>query len=103
MELDYVDPDDEEGGYLYIYELPLTCADLQPPVGSQPLRAGPNRGWVTMDPEEGVTAQITVGSTVLNVETDLIPAELARVLGHLVPLDFAVTPSPIPGTGRTPA
>ena len=103
VELDYVDPDDEDGGYLYLYELPLTCADLQPPAGSQPFQAGPNRGWVVADPEEGVTAQIRVDRTVLNVDTDLVPAELARVLGQLVPLDFAVAPAPIPGIGRTRA
>jgi len=101
VELAYVDPDDEEGGYLHLYELPVTCADLQPPPGARPFRAGPNQGWLTEDPEEGVQAQLTVGRTVLQADTDLAPAELARVLAQLVPLDFAVTPTPIRGIGST--
>lgn len=69
----------------------MTCADLQPPAGAQPFRAGPNQGWLTEDPEEGVRGQLTAGRTVLQADTDLVPAELApaelaRVLGQLVPL-----------------
>lgn len=103
VELDYVDPDDDEAGYLYLYELPVTCADLAVPPGASAFRAGPNRGWVGVDPEEGVLAQLTVGRTVVQAETDLPPAELARVLAELRPLDFAVTPAPIAGIGRTRA
>ncbi len=103
VEVDYIDPDDEEAGYLYLFQLPVTCADPKPPAGAQPFRAGANRGWITVDPEDGVQAQLVVGRTVLQADTDLVPAELARVLAQLVPLDFSVTPAGIPGLGRTRA
>ena len=101
--LDYVDPTDEEAGYLYLFELPVTCADQVLPPGAAAYRAGPNRGWLIVDPEAGVMAQLTVGRTVIQAETDMPPAELTRVLGDLRPLDFAVTPNPIAGIGRARA
>ncbi len=103
VELDYVDPDDDESGFLYLYELPVTCADLTVPPGASAFRAGPNRGWLGVDPEEGVTAQLTVGRTVIQAETDLPPAELTRVLAELRPLDLAVPPKPLAGIGRSRA
>ena len=103
VELDYVDPDDDESGYLYLYELPVTCADLSVPLGASAFRAGANRGWLAVDPEVGVTAQLTVGRTVIQAETDLPPAELTRVLAELRPLDLAVTPTSLAGIGRSRA
>ena len=104
VELDYIDPDDPDSGFLYIYELPASCAELEAPRGSRPFTAGRNRGWVD-DSEEGTIAQLVVGTTVLQVETDLEPAELATVLDRPAPLDLAKPPPPLPraGTRRSAA
>ena len=100
VEVDYEDPDDPEDGYLYIYELPRACADLDPPRRSRPFRAGPNSGWIDEDDEDGVRAQLVVGATVLQVDTDLDPAVLATVLSQLVPLDLNKPPTAQPGLTR---
>lgn len=100
VELDYTDPDDDEGGYLTLYQLPASCADPEPQPGSSPFAVPPGQGWVTSDPDEGVRAQIQVGDTVVQAQTDLPPEELAVVLGRLTPLDLDTRPGAIPGIGR---
>jgi hypothetical protein len=100
VELDYTDPHDPEYGYLWLYQVPATCRGLVTPDGAQAFRAGAYRGWVLVDPEYGTFAQVTVGATVVQADTDLTSADLARVLGDLVPLDFAVAPQPLAGVGQ---
>jgi hypothetical protein len=100
VEVDYEDPEDPDSGYLYMYELPGSCADLEPPRRSRPFRAGPNSGWIDDDEEEAVSAQLVVGTTVLQIETDLDPDVLAAVLSQLVPLDVAKPPPGQPGLTR---
>ncbi len=97
VEIDYISPDDEFG-YLYLYQSDIDCADTEAPSESEPFVAGSNRGWIEADAEYGYTfAQIVVGRTVIEADTDLSPEALARVLSQLRTLDFTVEPDPIPG------
>ncbi len=97
VELDYIDPDDESYGYLYLYESASDCADTDAPPDSEPFTAGANRGWIESYDDEFTYAQIVVGGTVITVDTDLSPQSLARVLGQLRALDFSIEPDPIAG------
>ena len=96
-EIDYLDPRDEIQGYLYLAEMAAGCADLEPPPDSTPFVAGSARGWIESYDSEGVFAQIVVGPTVVEIDTDLSAASLARVLAELRPLDLTVEPEPIAG------
>jgi hypothetical protein len=98
VELDYIDPDSEDG-FLWLYELPIDCADLAPERGSVAFPGRP--GWV-LDEDGFVSAQIVVGRTVVQAQTDLEPADLAAVLAELVPFDPARTPGTLPGVGNSP-
>jgi len=97
VEIAYTDPHDEYNGYLYLYEMSLDCGDLTPPPDSEPFSAGPNRGWVESYDEQYVYAQLVVGGTVIDVDSDLPPDSLARVLGQLRSLDLTVEPEAIAG------
>ena len=97
--IDYADPDDPEAGYLYLFEFPVECAEPFEGVGVKPFRAGSYTGGVESD-EEGTFAQITVGKTVIQADTDLSPEDLAVVLGALRPFDLDVTPNPLPDIGK---
>ncbi|HEX7275953.1 MAG TPA: hypothetical protein VF244_01130, partial [Acidimicrobiales bacterium] len=97
VEIDYIDPDAEDG-YLYLYESDVDCADTEAPPDSEPFTAGSNRGWIEADEDGGYAfAQIVVGRTVIEADTDLSPAALAQVLSQLRTLDFTVEPDQIPG------
>jgi hypothetical protein len=100
VEIDYTDPDDPDAGYLTLYELPVSCADLDPPTGSAPFSAGPWRGFID-ESADGNTAQIVVRDTVVQAETDLPSEALVRILGDLVPLDLTKPPAELPGLGPT--
>jgi hypothetical protein len=100
VELDYIEPNDPDNGYLTLYELPKSCGDLALPRGSQPFKAGRATGWVD-ESRDGVTAQILVGDTVVQAETDLPVDGLARILADLVPLNLAATPIALPGFAPT--
>ncbi|MEY2475018.1 MAG: hypothetical protein QOG87_333 [Actinomycetota bacterium] len=103
VELDYIEPDDPDKGYLTLYELPKSCADLEPPRGAEAFQAGRYSGFVD-ESRDGVLAQIVVGDTVVQAETDLPLDALARILADLVPLNLAAPPAPLPGfTPTTPA
>ena len=98
VELDYLDPDDDENGYLTIYEMPPDCPD-HTPIGGTPFTAGPHAGsYVEEDGE--LQAEIVIGGTLVQVQTDLPPSDLAIVLADLLPLDLGVTPAPLPGLGK---
>lgn len=102
VELDYTDPDDLEYGYLTLYQLPTTCAFGDVPEESVPFQAGPHRGWVVADEYEGYAytyAEIVVGQTLVQADTDLSATDLAAVLAELRPLDTTVEPRPLPGLG----
>ncbi len=100
LELDYIEPDDPDRGFLTLYELPKSCADLEPPRGAEPFQAGRYSGFVDETPD-GVLAQIVVGDTVVQAESDLPLDALARILADLVPLDLAAPPAPLPGFAPT--
>ena len=100
VEIDYIDPDDPDAGYLTLYQLPKSCADLDAPRGSQPFRAGRYLGFVEED-AGGALAQIVVGETVVQAETDLPVDGLARILADLIPLDLAVEPIELTGFEAT--
>jgi hypothetical protein len=97
VSLDYIDPGDETFGYLYLYETSPDCTDVTAPEESQPFVAGPNRGWVENVDGEYTYAQIVVGGTVIEADTDLSVDALRRVLSQLRALDLGVTPDPIAG------
>jgi hypothetical protein len=102
VEVDYLDPDDPDSGYLYLFELPTSCADLEPPGDAAPFVVGRATGWIQADEEEGFTfAQVVVGRTVVQADTDLSPADLAAVLAELVPFDPARVPRPLTGIGAS--
>lgn len=96
VELDYIDPDDPDFGYLYLYELAASCADTALPRRAVAFRAGAYQGWILVDVDDGTTAQIIAGRTAIQVETDLSPRSLARVLSDLVALDLTKPPIAIP-------
>jgi hypothetical protein len=98
VELDYVDPDDPDAGYLWIYLLPVSCADLEPPSASGPYPGRP--GWIGSDDDGYTTLQVVVGRTVVQAETDLPADAVVAVLAELVPFDPTVTPRALPGRGR---
>jgi hypothetical protein len=100
VEIDYTDPDDPDAGYLTLYELPVACADLDPPRGSTPFTAGAYQGYIE-ESDGGGTAQIVAGATVVQAETDLPRDDLARILADLVPLDLTKPPAPLDGFGPT--
>jgi hypothetical protein len=96
VELDYVDPDDPDAGFLWIYLLPVSCADLVPPPGSDNYPGRP--GWISED--EGFTdAQVVVGATVVQVQSDLPPDAIVAVLAELVPFDPNRRPGQLEGLG----
>jgi hypothetical protein len=99
VELGYTDPEDEYNGYLSLYEKPADCADVDPPTDSEPFTAGPNRGWIEIVEDGFVYAQLVVGRTVIDIETDLPPASLERILSQLQTVDLTVEPRSIPGLG----
>jgi hypothetical protein len=98
VEIDYTDPTSPDAGYLTIYELAASCADPTAPPGSSAFVAGPYKGFVQVDSGE-TDAQFLVAKTVLQVQTDLTPAQLAQVMAHLVALDLGKAPLPISGLG----
>ena len=99
VEVDYTDPTNADSGYLTMYELAASCANPAAPPGSQPFAAGPYRGFVHV--AEGETdAQFLAGRTVVQVETDLTPSQLAQVMAHLVTLNLAKAPLPLSGLGQ---
>ena len=100
VELDYTDPEDPDEGYLTLYEMPKTCTDMDLPRGAEAFEAGRWRGWVDDSPD-GLLAQILVGDTILQAETDLSADSVARILAELVPLNLAVAPAALPGFGPT--
>jgi hypothetical protein len=100
VEIDYTDPDDPDAGYLYLYLLPKSCADLDAPRGSRPFTAGRYAGYIEEDPS-GALAQIVVGDTVVQAETDLPSDGLARILADLIPLNLAIEPVELTGFETT--
>lgn len=100
VELDYIDPDDPDAGFLYLYELPKKCADLTPPRGASAFKAGRYSGYADED-QDGAMVQIVVGDTVVQAETDLPLDGLARILADLVPLDLKVQPNELTGFEQT--
>src|SRR4029079_8804994 len=97
-EIDYEDATSQDSGYLTMYELAATCADPTAPPGSSAFVAGSYRGFVQVDQGEP-DAQFSAGRTVIQVQTDLTPAQLAQVMARLVPLNLAKAPLPISGLG----
>jgi hypothetical protein len=97
LEIDYVDPEDPDEGYLTLYEFPKSCADLEPPRGARPLASG----WVMETDDDGVLAQLIVGDTVVQAETQLSVEQLGRILSDLVPFDLGAPPAGLPGFGGT--
>ncbi|MEY2569573.1 MAG: hypothetical protein QOE35_4102 [Actinomycetota bacterium] len=100
VEIDYTDPNNADAGYLSLYELPKSCANLTGPRGSKPFKAGRSTGYAQED-ETGALAQIVVGDTVVQADTDLPLDGLARVLADLVPLNLAAKPAALPGFAPT--
>ncbi|MBV8691908.1 MAG: hypothetical protein JOY57_09640 [Actinobacteria bacterium] len=98
VEVDYGDPSSQDTGYLTIYQLAATCADPTAPPGSSAFVAGPYRGFVSSDQGE-TDAQFLAGRTVVQVQSDLSPAQLSQVMAHLVPLNLAKAPLPLSGLG----
>ncbi len=90
VEVDYVDPEDESAGYLYIYMYPAACA-LGALPGSEEFVAGPYRGFSYED-EFGVYYELDVNGTWLEIDTDLPADVLMQMLSNLVPLDLANPP-----------
>jgi hypothetical protein len=99
VQIDYTDPANADSGYLTMFELAAGCANPAPPSGAQPFVAGPYRGFVRVDAGES-DAQFLVGRTVVQVQSDLTPAQLAQVMAHLAPLNLAKAPLPISGLGN---
>lgn len=79
----------EAPGYLNLYQFPQSCA--QPPAGPDviPFRAGKYEGVGLQTPDNGSLAQITVGSSAVQADTDLSLDELSTILDEFVPLRLA--------------
>lgn len=95
-----------ESGFLYLFLLPASCEGLDgSPRGARPFTAGRYRGFAVVD-GPSTFVQLTVGRTVVQADSDLDPADLARLLARLVPLDLAAPPPatlPAIGSGRASA
>lgn len=103
-EIDFDDPDDPDGRYLWIYEMAPACGEETVPKGAKPFVAGGRAGWYRLEDIEGaevLVGNLRVGDTLLAFETDLEPADLAVVLGDLRPLDFAFEPGVLAGVGQS--
>lgn len=103
-EIDFDDPEDPSGQYLWLYQMASSCADAEVPEGARPFVAGGRAGWYTVEDIEGaevLVGNLRIGDTVLAFETDLEPADLALILGTLRPLDFAYEPSVLAGVGQS--
>ncbi|MGH9280995.1 MAG: hypothetical protein ACRD12_23270 [Acidimicrobiales bacterium] len=88
VELDYVDPDDPDEGYLYLWQFEVACADSSVPPGATEVAIGDARGWIQVA-NRAVNGQFVFGSTVVQAHTDLPPSTLASILADLVPLAFS--------------
>lgn len=98
VDLDYIDPASDRTGYLYLHQMAVACR-TDPDEGWQPFAAGRYLGYFLLDDGQ-LSAELVAGETLLQVETDLSPDELATVLAHLRPLDLTVAPEPLSGVGR---
>ncbi|HUS61693.1 MAG TPA: hypothetical protein VMY34_05815 [Acidimicrobiales bacterium] len=101
VELDYIDPDDEDYGFLTLYESDPACAARQPR-GAAEFRAGSSTGWVleAETDDDSTTGVLVAGDTAIEFDSDLPLAELTVVLADFAPFDPEVPPSPIGGIGR---
>ncbi|HUR78915.1 MAG TPA: hypothetical protein VMZ22_13280 [Acidimicrobiales bacterium] len=84
FELDYQPP--VGAGYLYLYQLPNTCAKPLAGEAVSPFTAGRYRGSATNSAQDGSVVQITIGAATLQAQSDLSLVDLAKVLDDFVPL-----------------
>lgn len=104
VELDFAASPKSPTGHVDMFEIPASCKGFSPPdPGTQPYRVGPYSGFASRDSDGTLEAQFRVGATVVQVLTDLDADSAARVLGELVPLDFAKPPAQIDGLRVQPA
>jgi hypothetical protein len=97
--LGYENPNDPNAGYLEIYQFPLSCE--RPMTGSGVVAFSPGgHAGTAQTGDEGSFAQIHVGKTVVQAETDLSLEDLGAVLETLVPLNLKQPPTELPGVGR---
>jgi hypothetical protein len=99
LELHYDDPFDGAEGYLTIYEFPITCTEGPTEEQVAVFRAGAHVGFVEESGSGSRFGELYVGRTVVQFATDLSTADLAVVLGDLVPLDLDRAPGSLPGLG----
>lgn len=88
VELDFEDPDSDEDRYVYLYEMPTSCAPALED-DMVPFRAGSYVGGVSTDEDDYTWVQIKIDDkTTIQADTTLPPAEIATLLATLKPLTF---------------
>jgi len=83
VHLIYASADGKDG--ITFWEFPPSCVK-EPLAGGQPLTIGENQGLI-LEQEGNVSADLTVGTTYLQIGTTLTRAELEEVVGKLIPFD----------------
>lgn len=99
--LDYVDPDEPDAGYLWVYVLPTSCAGPEVPSGATALQTPAGAGWAEED-GGAVFVQVESGDTTIQLDTDLPLFEVLTLLEWLEPFDARTVgePEEVPGLGR---
>ncbi len=83
---------DSDVNYLDVYMFPSHC-DSKRPTDARDVQIGTNPGWVSdTDPTLSVLAEVDVGSTKVQAETDLDTPDALAVLARLSKLDLAHPP-----------
>lgn len=88
----WLDPVDADFGFLDTYQFPAACAAPRPEA-AEVFRAGLHAGWIVPDERAGWHVELVVGSTLVQVWSDLAPADLVEVLSQLVPYDPGQPPA----------
>jgi len=82
----WLDAVDADFGFLDTYQFPARCAAPRPD-NAEPFVAGMHVGWIAPDNRAGWQVEMVVGSTLVQIYSDLLPDDLRGVLANLVPYD----------------
>jgi len=92
VSVDFDDMTDESDDalYAYTYLLPADCVEE---VGGKAFQAGPYSGYIDTD-KDGSWVELRIDATsVLEIDTNLPPADIARIFGDLVALELSKGPT----------
>lgn len=94
VELDYEPSDPDDDTYLYLYFVPLSCAEV--PDAVQRFTAGRYPGFIVTEDGSSLAAVLVDNRTVMQADTNLSPDALRDIIDTLVPLDLGAKPLEAP-------